>query len=129
MGYSPDHKGYLCLYVPSGCTYISRDVVFNESVFPFAKQPNQITSDPRPTIHSFIPHIKSISSHLDPPISSPQSTGPSRPCDLSLAHSPPRSLSDSSSTQNPNSHSSSVDSSSSPNPITHSDFTSSPITQ
>jgi len=36
LGYSPMHKGVKCLDVPTGRVYISRDVVFDESVFPFA---------------------------------------------------------------------------------------------
>lgn len=35
LGYSSQHKGYKCLGVSSGCVYISRDVVFDETVFPF----------------------------------------------------------------------------------------------
>jgi hypothetical protein len=31
------HKGYKCLEVSTGCIYISRDVVFNEVVFPFTE--------------------------------------------------------------------------------------------
>lgn len=37
VGYSGQHKGYKCLDVSTGHIYISRDVVFDESVFPFAK--------------------------------------------------------------------------------------------
>lgn len=36
MGYIPDHKGYLCLHYPTRCVYVSRDVVFNETQFPFS---------------------------------------------------------------------------------------------
>lgn len=36
LGYSNMHKGYKCLDVRTGRVYISRDVVFDEFVFPFA---------------------------------------------------------------------------------------------
>ena len=36
LGYSPLHKGYKCLHVSSNRVYISRDVVFDENVFPFS---------------------------------------------------------------------------------------------
>jgi hypothetical protein len=36
LGYSPHHKGVKCLDTSTGCVYISKDVVFDESVFPFA---------------------------------------------------------------------------------------------
>jgi histone deacetylase 1/2 len=35
LGYSPLHKGVKCLDVSTGRVYISRDVVFDENVFPF----------------------------------------------------------------------------------------------
>jgi histone deacetylase 1/2 len=35
LGYSPRHKGVKCLEVSTGRVYISRDVVFDEVVFPF----------------------------------------------------------------------------------------------
>jgi hypothetical protein len=35
LGYSPKHKGVKCLDVSTGRVYVSRDVVFNEAVFPF----------------------------------------------------------------------------------------------
>jgi hypothetical protein len=37
LGYSHMHKGVKCLDVTSGRVYISRDVVFDETVFPFSK--------------------------------------------------------------------------------------------
>jgi histone deacetylase 1/2 len=36
IGYSPLHKGVKCLDISTGQVYISRDVVFDENVFPFA---------------------------------------------------------------------------------------------
>jgi histone deacetylase 1/2 len=36
LGYSPMHKGVKCLDIKTGQVYISEDVVFNETVFPFA---------------------------------------------------------------------------------------------
>jgi hypothetical protein len=37
LGYSNLHKGFKCLDTHSGRIYISRDVVFDETIFPFAK--------------------------------------------------------------------------------------------
>jgi histone deacetylase 1/2 len=36
LGYSSHHKGVKCLDTSTGHVYISRDIVFDESVFPFA---------------------------------------------------------------------------------------------
>ena len=36
LGYSPMHKGVKCLDVPTSRVYVSRDAVFDESVFRFA---------------------------------------------------------------------------------------------
>jgi hypothetical protein len=36
IGYSSLHKGYRCLDISTGRIYISRDIVFDEIVFPFA---------------------------------------------------------------------------------------------
>jgi hypothetical protein len=36
LGYSNLHKGYKCLDISTGRIYISRDVVFDENIFPFA---------------------------------------------------------------------------------------------
>ena len=41
LGYSPNHKGYRCLDVHSGRVYLSRHVVFDKTLFPFAKFANQ----------------------------------------------------------------------------------------
>ena len=47
LGYSLLHKGYKCLHPPSNCVYISRDVLFNETQFPFTQfvsPHNQLTT-------------------------------------------------------------------------------------
>jgi histone deacetylase 1/2 len=36
VGFSDMHKGFKCLEVSTGRVYISRDVVFDENIFPFA---------------------------------------------------------------------------------------------
>ncbi|KAA8546621.1 hypothetical protein F0562_002640 [Nyssa sinensis] len=37
LGYSTKHKGYKCLYPPTGRVYVSRHVVFDESLLPYSK--------------------------------------------------------------------------------------------
>lgn len=37
LGYNHLHKGFKCLDIASGRVYISRDVVFDEEVFPFSE--------------------------------------------------------------------------------------------
>jgi hypothetical protein len=37
LGYSNQHKGFKCPDISEGHVYISRDVVFDEGIFPFAK--------------------------------------------------------------------------------------------
>ena len=46
LGYSSLHKGYKCLHVPSNRVYISRDVIFDENVFPFVDMSNSHTLPP-----------------------------------------------------------------------------------
>ncbi|GLT71533.1 hypothetical protein SLA2020_435440 [Shorea laevis] len=50
LGYSPQHHGYKCLHFPTGRIYISRNVVFDEELFPFAATSNisdsQVPNDP-----------------------------------------------------------------------------------
>ena len=40
LGYSPHHKGYVCLDRHTNRTIISRHVVFDETSFPFAEDPS-----------------------------------------------------------------------------------------
>lgn len=37
IGYNTKHKGYKCIYPPTGKSYISRHVIFDEFVLPFCK--------------------------------------------------------------------------------------------
>jgi hypothetical protein len=46
LGYSSLHKGYKCLNVPSNRVYVSRDIIFDEHVFPFVNMPNSHTLPP-----------------------------------------------------------------------------------
>lgn len=52
LGYSSSHKGYKCLNRSTGRIYISRDVVFDENIFPFeeSKPPNKTTNPHHPVL-------------------------------------------------------------------------------
>ena len=73
LGYSPRHKGVKCLDVSTGRVYISRDVVFDKNVFPFATlHPNagsrlrqEILLLPSPmTSHSPIIGVANTNDHM-----------------------------------------------------------------
>jgi hypothetical protein len=61
LGYSNVHKGYKCLDISTGRVYISRDVVFDETVFPFASLHSNAGAWLRAEIN-LLPH------HLQPSI-------------------------------------------------------------
>ncbi|CAM8988176.1 unnamed protein product [Rhodiola kirilowii] len=54
LGYSSLHKGYKCLHIPTNRTYISRDVIFDESSFPFSES-SHLTAFPDSESSSSIP--------------------------------------------------------------------------
>jgi hypothetical protein len=41
--YSSLHKGYKCLHQDTGCVYISREVIFDEAMFPFSNLSSNVT--------------------------------------------------------------------------------------
>ena len=45
LGYSAFHHGYRCLSLTSGKIYISRDVIFQEHIYPFQEQPEIINRE------------------------------------------------------------------------------------
>jgi hypothetical protein len=59
LGYSPRHKGVKCLDVKAGRVYISRDVVFDENVFPFASLHPNAGQILRHELHLLPPDISS----------------------------------------------------------------------
>ena len=78
MGYSLNHKGYKCLD-SNGKLYISRDVIFDETTFPFA-QTNQ---------YSYSIHNSSSLSNSTPSASPPILTVPSQTHSHPVSHSCP----------------------------------------
>ena len=64
LGYASTHKGYICLDVSTSRLYISRDVLFHESSFPFQSIP----------AHSPLPqHTPLTSALINPPLLSTSS--------------------------------------------------------
>ena len=70
LGYSLHHRGYCCLHIPSGRVYISKNVIFDETRFPFGLSSQTPTS----TLISSLPQSlqvptasPSTSSHVSSP--------------------------------------------------------------
>jgi hypothetical protein len=70
LGYSNQQKGFKCLDLSTGRTYISRDVIFYENIFPFSKlRPNsgpQLRVEISPLLSSLVPSSggESVFSHM-----------------------------------------------------------------
>jgi hypothetical protein len=56
LGYSNQHRGYKCLEPKSGRVYISRDVIFDETFFPFSSLHPNAGAQLKPSSFSFIQH-------------------------------------------------------------------------
>jgi hypothetical protein len=66
IGYNELHKGYKCLHIPTSCVYISRDVVFDETIFPFSNLPEHTSStSPIDVSALLIPSPTSLDGHCD----------------------------------------------------------------
>ena len=64
VGYSSHHKGYKCLDASTGRVYISRDVIFDETVFPFAHKIQATLAPAKPTPPTY--HQLIALPYLDP---------------------------------------------------------------
>ena len=84
LGYSIRHKGYKCFHIPSSRLYISRDVVFQESLFPF-----KIPTSPPPPHESVITSPPTQLSILGP---HPSLIQPLHSTGLSNSCMPPRPI-------------------------------------
>jgi hypothetical protein len=57
LGYSTHHKGYKCLNISTGRVYISRDVVFDKTIFPFSMLHPNAGARPRSEISLLPPSL------------------------------------------------------------------------
>ena len=70
LGYSSNHKGYMCLDLLSICLYVTRHVMFLETMFPFQSTPNQSSFVLLVPTLAFLPFssssLSSLPSHTTP---------------------------------------------------------------
>jgi len=59
MGYNLCHKGYKCVHLPTKRIYFSRDVIFQETTFPYDSIPSFLLSSPPSTSQISLPHVNS----------------------------------------------------------------------
>lgn len=80
LGYSVSHKGYLCFHKPTSRIYVSRHVVFNKDLFPYATpSPHSVspsTNSPQPTSHQILEHAASLDSLCPLPTTPPVLSNP-----------------------------------------------------
>jgi hypothetical protein len=70
LGYSSSHKGYKCFDRTTGQVYISRDVNFDENVFPFASQP--VFTSPNTSHHpTLLPVLPKNSAYVKQALTGP----------------------------------------------------------
>ncbi|KAL6335516.1 hypothetical protein AAG906_030644 [Vitis piasezkii] len=74
LGYAPAHKGYLCLDVSTSRIYISRNVIFHESSFPF-----HLSAPSSPAVSSPIITSDSIPPLIPVPFATSSPAAPSPP--------------------------------------------------
>ncbi|GAA0163393.1 hypothetical protein LIER_19274 [Lithospermum erythrorhizon] len=98
ISYSPQQKGYQCLHLSTGRVYLSRHVIFYESIFPFnqdALSTNSSSLSSNSNSYSITPSSLVVLSHhdlppdlLSPPPQLPNSSTPSQTINLMSASIP-----------------------------------------
>lgn len=64
LGYSSLHKGFKCQDVSTRRIYISRDVIFNENIFPFSELHDNAGATLRSQIDLLPPHLHNFSTPM-----------------------------------------------------------------